>query len=242
MNNNPDNKLNETGSQSDPNEVVSDNVETIQSEDNNANVNITVDPVTEPDDSQSEEPETETETETEDESESEAVSESEDEPEEPVSEPDEPVSEPEDESESEDEPEEPETDKAEECLHKINEYNSDTIDNFMHELESLEKEQQQINDAYKTEGIPDKLESLETFMNTHAAKITTQKNNIGKIISSLKSLVKDNQREKDTKTQYNDKVNSKECNEMIVNLNSIQSLKNDVKSFLESNGFLTQNV
>ena len=235
MNNNPDNKLNETGSQSHPNEVVSDNVETIQSEDNNANVNINVEPETETDDSEPEEPESETE---------EPESETDDsEPEEPESETEEPEDEDEpEEPEDEDEPEEPETDKAEECLHKINEYNSDTIDNFMQELESLEKEQQQINDAYKTEGIPDKLESLETFMNTHAAKITTQKNNIGKIISSLKSLVKDNQREKDTKTQYNDKVNSKECNDMIVNLNSIQSLKNDVKSFLESNGFLTQIV
>jgi hypothetical protein len=121
-------------------------------------------------------------------------------------------------------------------LEQIVSYDSDSLDNYLSNLNSVLLEQTQLNKVLTEQNHDDNIDSVKTFISRNKNQIDYQLDEIKRITEKIQAVCLENENLENEKDEYKELIQSTECVEIANKLSSIKKTKESIRAFLLKKG------
>ena len=121
-------------------------------------------------------------------------------------------------------------------LEQLASYNSDNLDTYLSDLNSILFQQTELNDILKNKNHNDNIEYVKNFISRNKNQIVYQLDEINKITEKISAVCLENEKLEKEKEEYKELINSNECIDIANKLSEIKKTKENMKAFLLKRG------
>jgi len=121
-------------------------------------------------------------------------------------------------------------------LEQLASYNSDNLDTYLSDLNSILFQQTELNDILKNKNHNDNIEYVKNFISRNKNQIVYQLDEINKITEKISAVCLENEKLENEKEEYKELINSNECIDIANKLSEIKKTKENMKAFLLKRG------
>jgi hypothetical protein len=121
-------------------------------------------------------------------------------------------------------------------LEQIVSYDSDSLDNYLSNLNSILLEHTQLNKVLIDEKHEDNIDSVKIFISRNKNQIEYQLDEIKRITDKIQAVCLENENLENEKDEYKELIQSPECIEIANKLSSIKKTKESIRAFLLKKG------
>ena len=112
-------------------------------------------------------------------------------------------------------------------------------DYFIRNLETELDQQKTLKLILENKNFDEKIKDIKSFVKENSHKIDEQLDNLKNVSANIQTIVKENKKLQDEKTELNDILNSVEYCDIANKLREIKKEKEKIKIFLEKNGIIS---
>jgi hypothetical protein len=121
-------------------------------------------------------------------------------------------------------------------LEQIVSYDSDSLDNYLSNLNTTLLEQTQLNKVLIDKKHQDNIDSVKAFISRNKNQIDYQLEEIKRITDKIQAVCIANENLENEKDEYKELIQSPECVEIANKLTSIKKTKESIRAFLLKKG------
>lgn len=125
-------------------------------------------------------------------------------------------------------------------LDQLPSYNSYDTKVFIDTLTVEYDEQNLLNRMLTDEDVQGQTNKVKEFVNKNSENVKKELTSLGEISNKLKTICEENKRLESDKSEFQELLQSHECNEVAENLRKIKSLKQEILHFLDTAGLRVQ--
>ena len=118
-------------------------------------------------------------------------------------------------------------------------YNMNETDYFIRNLETELDQQKTLKLVLENKNFDEQIKDIKSFVKENSHKIDEQLDNLKNVSANIQTIVKENKKLQDEKTELNDILNSVEYCDIANKLREIKTEKEKIKIFLEKNGIIS---
>lgn len=118
-------------------------------------------------------------------------------------------------------------------------YNMNETDYFIRNLETELDQQKTLKLVLENKNFDEQIKDIKSFVKENSHKIDEQLDNLKNVSANIQTIVNENKKLQDEKTELNDILNSVEYCDIANKLREIKTEKEKIKIFLEKNGIIS---